>query len=173
MVVRIRPATGDDALAIETIRVRGWQTAYRHVFPVGELDALPVDSARWRPRLVTPPTGWSTFVAEDAGAVVGFASVGPSRDVRGLGELYAIYVDPEAWSTGAGRALIAQAEERLASEYDAATLWVLEDNPRARAFYERAGWAPDGARKAEDRWGVRAPEVRYRKELSTTDSSPG
>jgi len=38
---------------------------------------------------------------------------------------------------------------------------VLEDNPRARRFYERAGWAPDGARKAEERFGVRAPEVRY------------
>jgi hypothetical protein len=40
---------------------------------------------------------------------------------------------------------------------------VLEDNPRARRFYERAGWALDGGRKAEPRWGVRAPEVRYRK----------
>ena len=47
---------------------------------------------------------------------------------------------------------------------------MLEDNPRARSFYERAGWAPDGARKAEERWGVRAPEVRYRKTLSTARS---
>jgi RimJ/RimL family protein N-acetyltransferase len=44
---------------------------------------------------------------------------------------------------------------------------VLEDNPRARRFYERAGWEPDGKRKAEVRWGVRAPEVRYRKSLET------
>ena len=51
----------------------------------------------------------------------------------------------------------------LRTEYSESTLWVLEDNPRAREFYERAGWAVDGARKAEARWGVRAPEVRYRK----------
>jgi GNAT superfamily N-acetyltransferase len=171
--VNVRRATGDDALAIESIRVRGWRNAYRHVFPPAELDALPVDPTRWRARLDTPPAGWSTFVAELGGAVVGFASVGPSRDVEGLGELYAIYVDPDAWSTGAGRALIERAERQLAATYEEATLWVLEDNPRARAFYERAGWAPDGARKAEERWGVRAPEVRYRKELSTTESSPG
>jgi ribosomal protein S18 acetylase RimI-like enzyme len=168
--MNVRLATGDDSEAIETIRVRGWQAAYRHVFPAAELDALPVDGARWRSRLTSPPRGWSTFVAEDAAAVVGFASVGPSRDVAGLGELYAIYVDPAAWSRGAGQALIARAEERLASDYEVATLWVLEDNPRARAFYERAGWAPDGARKAEDRWGVRAPEVRYRKELTIVRS---
>jgi GNAT superfamily N-acetyltransferase len=168
--MNIRPATREDAEAIETIRVRGWQVAYRHVFPPAELDALAVDASRWRPRLASPPHGWSTFVAEDGAAVVGFASVGPSRDVEGLGELYAIYVHPESWSTGAGRALIVRAEDRLASDYDAATLWVLEDNPRARTFYERAGWAPDGARKAEDRWGVRAPEVRYRKELTIARS---
>jgi len=163
--VKVRAATGEDSDAIEAVRVRGWQTAYRHVFPPDELDALPVDGARWRPRLVTPPAGWATFVAEDEGAVVGFAAVGPSRDERGLGELYAIYVDPEAWSTGAGRALIERAEELLRAEYAVATLWVLEDNPRARRFYERAGWTADGARKAEERLGVRAPEVRYRKEL--------
>lgn len=168
--MKVRLAQGSDSRAIETIRVRGWQTAYRHVFPVDALDEMPVDDVRWRDRLVTPPPGWSTFVVESDGAVVGFSSVGPSRDVRGLGELYAIYVDPGAWSTGAGRALIARAEEQLRSEYEVATLWVLEDNPRARMFYERAGWEPDGARKAEERWGVRAPEVRYRKRFRSARS---
>ncbi len=161
----VRPATGDDAQAIEAIRVAGWRVAYRHVFPPDELDRMPVDGQRWRSRLERPPRGWATFVAEDEGRVIGFVSVGPSRDVRGLGELYAIYVDPDVWSTGAGRALAEHAERRLASEYAEATLWVLEDNPRARAFYEAGGWTPDGARKAEERWGVRAPEVRYRKRL--------
>ena len=164
--MHVRLGTGGDAPAIETIRVRGWRVAYRHVLPANELDAMPIDSSRWRARLEQPPAGWSTFVVEDSGVVVGFASVGPSRDEHGIGELYAIYVDPDAWSTGAGRALIEQCEEQLAREYREATLWVLEDNPRARIFYERAGWHADGARKAEERWGVHAPEVRYRKELA-------
>jgi GNAT superfamily N-acetyltransferase len=166
--VEVRPATGEDALAIETIRVRTWRTAYRHALPPEELDALPIDETRWRHRLEEPPPGWSTYVAEHDGRVVGFTAVGPSRDERGIGELYAIYVEPEQWSTGAGRALILRAEERLREEYAEATLWVLEDNPRARRFYERAGWVLDGARKAEDRWGVRAPEVRYRKRLASS-----
>jgi ribosomal protein S18 acetylase RimI-like enzyme len=162
--MHIRPASPDDAVAIETIRVRGWRAAYRHVFPAADLDALPIDAERWRSRLHVPPPGWTTVVCEDDdGRVVGFASTGPSRDEDELGELYAIYVDPEAWSTGAGRALMASAETTLAAGYDAALLWVLEDNPRARGFYERAGWAPDGIRKAEQRFGVRAAEVRYRK----------
>jgi GNAT superfamily N-acetyltransferase len=162
----VRLAKPDDAHAVETIRVHGWRTAYRHVFPPDDLDALPIDGERWRARFVDPPAGWTTFVAADRGRVVGFASVGPSRDLEGVGELYAIYVDPDAWSTGAGRALLGRAEEQLRSEYETATLWVLEDNPRARGFYERAGWFADGERKAEERFGVRAAEVRYRKELA-------
>jgi len=90
---------------------------------------------------------------------------GPSRDERGLGELYAIYVHPDWWATGAGRALIERGELELRSIYLEATLWVLEDNPRARSFYETAGWTSDGSTKSDERWGVRAPEVRYRKQL--------
>ena len=150
---------------------RGWQVAYRHIFPVAELTQGGfIQLERWRARLADPPPGWATFVAERDDAVVGFAAVGPSRDERGIGELYAIYVEPAAWSTGAGRALIERGEEQLRDEYREATLWVLEDNPRARTFYERAGWLPDGARKVEERWGVRAPEVRYRKELKSSRS---
>src|SRR4051812_40575373 len=169
--MNVRVATPDDARAIETIRVHGWQSAYRHVFPPDDLDALPIDADRWVTRLHTPPPGWTTFVAENDGEVVGFASVGPSRDEQGPGELFAIYVEPEAWSTGAGRSLLERAEEQLRSEYELAYLWVLEDNPRARAFYERGGWQPEGSRKAEERFGVRAPEVRYRKELRSSSRS--
>jgi ribosomal protein S18 acetylase RimI-like enzyme len=165
--MHIRPASPADALAIETIRIRGWRTAYRHVFPVAELDALPIDPDRWRSRILVPPPGWTTVVCEDDERVVGFASTGPSRDEDDFGELYAIYVDPGAWSTGAGRALLLDAEKALSADYSAALLWVLEDNPRARRFYERAGWAPDGVRKAEERFGVRAAEVRYRKDFDT------
>ena len=63
-----------------------------------------------------------------------------------------------------------QAERELRTRYDEATLWVLEENPRARRFYERAGWRTDGERKADERWGVRAPEVRYRKRFSSSRS---
>jgi hypothetical protein len=47
-----------------------------------------------------------------------------------------------------------------------AILWVLEDNPRTRRFYELAGWWADGDVK-EDEWlGAVVREVRYRIELT-------
>jgi GNAT superfamily N-acetyltransferase len=161
--MQVRLARSADALAVETIRVRGWQAAYRHILPPAELDALEIDATRWRDRFDAPPAGWTTFVAELDTVVVGFASIGPSRDEQGLGELYALYVEPSAWLQGTGRKLIARAEEELARTYAAAALWVLTANVRARRFYERVGWQLDGAVKTQDRWGVEAEESRYRK----------
>jgi GNAT superfamily N-acetyltransferase len=165
--MEVRVATSTDADGIARVQERTWQAAYRHVFPAGELDRGGfIHPERWRTRIARPPAGWATFVAVQDGGVMGFASVGPSRDEQGVGELYAIYVEPEQWSTGTGRALIERSEEQLRGSYAEATLWVLEENPRARAFYERCGWSLDGERKSEERWGVSAAEVRYRKRLT-------
>ena len=79
-----------------------------------------------------------------------------------MGELFAIYVDPEAWGRGAGRALMDTALASLREHFDEAVLWVLEDNPRTRRFYELAGWVHDGGRDTFSRWDVDAPVVRYR-----------
>ena len=46
--------------------------------------------------------------------------------------------------------------------YEEAVLWVLDDNPRARRFYEAGGWRLDGARRRGEHLGVRTEEVRYR-----------
>jgi GNAT superfamily N-acetyltransferase len=166
----VRAATGADAEVIDRIRIRGWQVAYRGLFPERELDRLVPEGPRWKRRIEHPPPGWSTFVAEEDGALLGFASVGPSRDEGGLGELYAIYVDPQEWSRGAGRALLERAEERLAGTYAEATLWVLEGNARARRFYEAAGWEQDAGRQAVERLGATPPEVRYRKRLRSRNA---
>jgi GNAT superfamily N-acetyltransferase len=94
--------------------------------------------------------------------VVAFASCGESREAAGEGELYAIYAIPEVWGDGPGPALLAAALDALrAGGFATASLWVLEDNPRARRFYEREGWTPDGRRREEEVLGVPINEVGY------------
>ncbi len=58
-------------------------------------------------------------------------------------------------------------ETRLLAEgFDTAVLWVLDDNPRARRFYERHGWAASGiGANFDDYCDVQVPEVEYRKVL--------
>ena len=81
------------------------------------------------------------------------------------GELYAIYVLPTSWGTGAGRALIQRTEESLRSAgFGEAILWVLEGNERAERFYRAAGWEQDG-RKVDQFQGAAVSELRYRKRL--------
>jgi ribosomal protein S18 acetylase RimI-like enzyme len=59
---------------------------------------------------------------------------------------------------------LAAAEDDLRAHGCAdATLWVLERNAIARSFYERSGWAADGATKTLDIAGAALAEVRYRR----------
>ena len=46
-----------------------------------------------------------------------------------------------------------------------AVLWVLEENARARRFYDRGGWSPDGATRVEPIGGEPVPQVRYSRPL--------
>jgi GNAT superfamily N-acetyltransferase len=170
--LRIRRATPDDAPAIATIRVAGWQSAYRGQLEDALLDRLSAtkDEPRWRAHLEAPPPGHRGFVAERSGETVGFATCGPTRDPgqpAHVGELYAIYVVPRAAGTGVGRALLQRALDALREDgYAEATLWVLESNRRGHAFYEASGWRRDGATKQDLMDGFELREVRYRVRLA-------
>ena len=160
--MEVRRATVADAAAVADVHVRTWQAAYEHVFGPERLAGIDAGRRRaaWEHAI---EIGEDVFVAEADERVVGFASVGPSREPPGSGELYAVYVLADAWGTGAGTVLMAAAVAALRGAGHAeAILWVLEDNPRARRFYEREGWRPDGARKEDELLGVRVAEVRYR-----------
>jgi ribosomal protein S18 acetylase RimI-like enzyme len=161
----VRPATVEDAEAIARVQVDTWRAAYAHAIPAERLAAAdPTERAQlWR--------GWvadsrsATFAGELDGDVRGFVAVGESREEPGIGELYAIYVLPDAWGTGLGTALIERGEEELrARGFDVATLDVLADNPRARRFYERQGWRA-GETQQSTFLGQEVELTRYRKEL--------
>ncbi len=161
--MEVRPARPEDAAAIAAVHVRTWQAAYDHVFGAERLavldEQLPRRVERWEQLLRDEGGVW---VAEEEGRIVGFVGWGVSRDEAGEGELYSIYVLPEAWGSGAGPALMAVAREELLAAYPVSILWVLDDNPRARRFYEREGWVADGGRKTDTFLGVEVTEVRYR-----------
>jgi hypothetical protein len=81
-------------------------------------------------------------------------------------EIYAIYLAPAAWSTGAGRALMDASLAALrAGGYQRVVLWVLTGNTRARRFYDKAGFAPDGATNILTGLGG-VEELRYARPLA-------
>ena len=167
--VVIRRATCEDAAAVAVVQVRSSAWAYAGLLPQRE----PIEArvARrtlvWREQLATDQMR-HTFVAERDGIMLGFVTLGPAEDeaLAGLGQLFAIYVEPDVAGSGVGRALMEAALAALrARAFGQAVLWVLEENARARRFYERGGWSVDGARHDEVREGQVRHEIRYRRAL--------
>jgi GNAT superfamily N-acetyltransferase len=125
--------------ALAAVHEASARVAYAHIFPPEQ--PFPREATRHR---------WQTFagrlvVAEDAGRIVGFVAF----DRR---QLHALYVLSAYWGQGVGRRLLAAAGP-------VQELWVLRDNARARRFYERHGWRPDGAAAAP----FGPVELRYRR----------
>jgi ribosomal protein S18 acetylase RimI-like enzyme len=129
-----------------------------------------------------PPPATPAPASTAQATVVGYAAFGPEQGLDGrprtarggprpaqslTAELYALYVAPAYWSTGAGRALMGRVlEEAQAEGYPRIVLWVLEQNARARRFYERAGLRPRGRNPAHSLgWLGGIPEVCYTREL--------
>lgn len=156
--ITVRTATAADAADIARVQVRGWHEAYTGRMPQSVLDSLDeVHRTEVWGRIIT--TGRSaTWVAERDGAIIGFASAGPTMDedgIPGRTQLYAIYVLADHYGSGAGAALLTATIGE-----EPASLWVLADNPRARAFYAKHGFAPDGVEQDDTAWGEPIHEVR-------------
>jgi ribosomal protein S18 acetylase RimI-like enzyme len=164
-MTRIRAAAADDAEAIGLVQTRAWQVAYDGHMPADFLASLdPAASAeRWRDQRLALTPDQAVFVAEDPdGTVVGFAACGDEQTGAGAGQVFAIYVDPERWSTGAGRALMDAAVAHLtAAGPRPVLLWALDGNERARRFYERYGFVADGATAGHAIPGGEVPILRF------------
>ena len=163
-------APDDGARVRQSFRTRPWQRMLVAVAPHRE-DTSQEDTGPGDPGTAGEPP---------ARGIVGYASFGPETDVLSapwphpltthgengsVAELYALYVRPAWWSTGTGSALMERVLARTSGTgYLSIMLWVLRDNRRARRFYERAGFAPDGATNVLEGLGG-VTELRYRRPL--------
>jgi ribosomal protein S18 acetylase RimI-like enzyme len=165
--ILIRPASVEDAERIAAVHIASWREAYADVVPQDYLDSLDLASRteRWREVFSNLDRGTSVWVAEEEGEVLGFASLGPSRDEdadRTTMEIYTIYLEPSAWGRGVARELMRTVLAALPAGA-AVTLWVLAANERAQLFYRRNGFTADGVERMEEIGGQPFREVRYRR----------
>jgi ribosomal protein S18 acetylase RimI-like enzyme len=168
VVATVREAESADACEIARVHIASWQVAYRGTVPDAILDGLDLGerAKQWAHNLANPHG--NVRVATCNERICGFCSYGQARDddlADDVGEITAIYAAPESWGSGVGRALMEAALGALAGRgFGAVTLWVLEQNPRARRFYQLAGFQPDGKRALI--FGEhKIPEMRYRRAL--------
>ena len=171
--MKIRGAAPADSSEIARINVLGWKAAAKGHIPAERmvwLDAtIGERSLYWAAIASGEDNDHVLVVAEKAGEVIGFVHAVPSRDPGAssdAAEISTLFVCPEHWGKGVGRALLGAALEELRRrEYSSVTLWVLDFNEWARRFYERAAFAPDGSSKVSEFNGIPLGEVRYERSL--------
>jgi GNAT superfamily N-acetyltransferase len=152
----IRPVRPEDVEGGAACHVAVVREAYTGLIDPERLGAATADLAArvalWRSLIAE---GRPILVAVDNDAVVAFAVGGPSTEegVDADFQLFVLNVRQAYWGTG----LAQQLHDRAVGDR-AAFLWVLEANPRARAFYARNGYRPDGATKIDELFA--APIIR-------------
>ena len=75
-------------------------------------------------------------------------------------ELWAIYVDPKHWRRGVGQRLWDEVEDQLRrSGFSDVTLWVLQDNGGALAFYRSNGFVVERIQRTIELGGTELVEI--------------
>jgi putative acetyltransferase len=135
-VTELRAALPGEARLLAEMQERASIAAFAHIFPPEYPYPREDVRRRWEDALAEPAA--RVILAEVEGDAVGVALVRPDW-------LDGLYIAPEQWGKGVAGLLHANALDLVrAFGSDRCRLWVLEDNLRARRFYERRGWRENG-----------------------------
>ena len=163
--MEIRKVTeNDDFEAIGDIYAQSWKSAYQGIVAQEYLDALI--GGQWASVLCDRK--YDSYVVLEDGKYIGTSVVGASRDEKltGWGELITIYLLPEYFGRGYAEPLIHCAVKAL-REMGCMNvyLWTLEENTRARRFYEKHGFCENGDSSIIEIAGKKLNEIRYIKNM--------
>ena len=120
-----------------------WREAYDDLLPAEFQETMTLE----RCRFFSQKYPENTLIAMDGKKVVGFISYGNYRDetIR-TGEIIALYVLKDYYGKGVSKQLMHAAFVAL-DQFSEIYLWVLKDNKRAIAFYQKMGFTFDGQEK--------------------------
>ncbi len=150
MEFAIHLANATDAAVLADIHQKSWMFAYGHCVPIEVLrkytDRFPII---WEKMLQNNLD--VHYVVESNGKTVGFITIMPARDAdldKSVGELVGLYLSPEHIGCGIGRRAMDVIKQMLSKRgYHSISLWVLSENHRAKAFYEKSGFKADNLQK--------------------------
>jgi GNAT superfamily N-acetyltransferase len=139
-VVTVRAARPDEVEALLGIQQAASVAGFRHIFPPTRYP-FPAGAVRERWRAALGTAEVCVLVAECDGLPVGVVEFAPER-------LDGLFVLPCAWGSGVADRLHGAAVQTLRGwGCGCCRLSVLEENHRARRFYQRRGWWLDGRRR--------------------------
>ena len=117
-----------------------WREAYDDLLPADFQETMTLEKCRFFSQKYPE----NTLIAMDGKKVVGFISYGNFRDEAiQAGEIIALYVLKDYYGKGVSEQLMHAAFVAL-DQFSEIYLWVLKDNKRAIAFYQKMGFTFDG-----------------------------
>ncbi len=138
--MHIRFAKISDVSGIADIHATAWCNAFgTHVTPeilerMRTKDRIPMTTAAVLEQ--------RTWVAEDAGKILGFATIAGTETAP---ELKLLYIHPDHQRHGIGQQLFQAVRNHFkANGIDTFTLWTMKNYPAADRFYTRLGGHPTG-----------------------------
>ena len=162
----IRAVLPEEAYEYTICHIACWKDAYKGTIPDEYLNNMSseIEHRTEKHKEALLESGDTKLCcAEQDGRMVGRLGFGGCRDddKPGFGEIYAIYLLEGLWDKGFGRQLMDFALSELKRMgYHGVVVWVLDENTRAKKFYEKYGFAFDGTKK-EIEVGKKLIEVRY------------
>ncbi len=157
------------ALEYTKCHISCWQSAYKGIIPDSYLKNMANETEeraeRLRNNLTALAGEYLFYYAEIDDKMAGRLIFGKCRDEDkpDAGEIQAVYLLEEYWGKGLSRQLMDFAVNQLRNMgYREIVLWVLEENKRARRFYEKHGFLPDGEKKEICIDGKSLTELRYK-----------
>ena len=150
----------DNLLEISNIYESSWKYAYKDIIPQDYLDSIP--TGRWANSI--NKIGMNNLVVIENGLIIGTASFCKSRweQYSNYGEIVSIYFLPAYMGKGYGKHLLKKCVEELNGlGYNNILLWVLENNQRARRFYEKNGFTCSGDFLNDNIGGKELREIMY------------
>lgn len=151
----------DDRAEISRIYEESWKSAYKDIIPQSYLQSIP--AGHWASHLDSQ--GMNSLVMIEDGTFIGTSSYCQSRFLKfkGFGEIVSIYLLPSYVGKGYGTQLLdAVLGQMKGLRYKDVFLWVLEENHRARAFYENRGFKASGDYLDDNIGGKALREIQYR-----------
>lgn len=149
MSISYRIATTADAEALAELGARTFTHTFGHLYQPGDLEIFLQNHLpeNWDKELKDP--AFEVRVAEQDGELVGYAKLGPPHlpfEPRGeAAELRQLYVVEEVKGQGVAHELMHWVIERARDKRaDHLYLSVFTENHRARRFYEKYGFEPEG-----------------------------
>ena len=149
MSVDYRPASCDDAAALADLGASTFTHTFGHLYQPGDLEIFLQNHSpeNWDREL--NDDAFEIHVAECEGRLVGYAKLGPPHlpfEPRGeAAELRQLYVVEEMKGRGVADTLMEWVIERARRRRaDYLYLSVFTENHRARRFYEKYGFEPEG-----------------------------